>query len=265
MRSSPIHSEADQAVSHYNGANDRPDQPIAMKKPPKLGDASSSVQEFLERWPWYRALAPDLRKLALDTAVERTADAGEYIAHAGQPSAHWYGLIRGILQMYVVGADGSETTLYCQREGEWGGEGSLLKRELRRYDLRALTQSHICMIPAETFEALRQSSLEFNHFLCDTMNARMGEFVGMLAASRLRGPEMQVACALLMLANTRTSDAQEFSIPQHELALISGLSRQRVNIALSVFRNLGLVRGEAHKSPLIVDVPRLRHYVVSND
>ena len=57
----------------------------------------SSVPEFLEKWPWYRALAPELRALTLDTAIERTADSGEYIARAGQPSAHWYGLIRGIL------------------------------------------------------------------------------------------------------------------------------------------------------------------------
>ena len=114
-------------------------------------------------------------------------------------------------------------------------------------------------------ETLRQSSIEFNHFLCDIMNARMGEFVGMLAASRLRGPEMQVARALLMLADDRSSDAQEFSIPQHELALISGLSRQRVNMALSAFRRLGLVRGESHKGPLVVDVPHLRRYVVAED
>lgn len=236
-----------------------------MRTPSREPALPSSVPEFLEKWPWYRALAPELRALTLDTAIERTADSGEYIARAGQPSAHWYGLIRGILQMYVVGADGSETTLYCQREGEWGGEGSLLKREMRRYDLRALTQAHLCMVPAATFETLRQSSIEFNHFLCDIMNARMGEFVGMLAASRLRGPEMQVARALLMLADDRSSDAQEFSIPQHELALISGLSRQRVNMALSAFRRLGLVRGESHKGPLVVDVPHLRRYVVAED
>ena len=224
-----------------------------------------SVPDFLETWAWYRALTPELRTLTLTTTVEKTAAAGEYIALAGQPSTHWYGLIRGILQMYVVGADGAETTLYCQREGQWGGEGSLLKQEMRRYDLRALTPSRLCMVPAQTFEKLRRSSIEFNHFLCDTMNARMGEFVGMLAASRLRGPEMQVARALLMLADDRRGDEQEIALSQHELALISGLSRQRVNMALSKFRERGLVRGEPHKSPLIVDLPRLRHYVVTDD
>jgi CRP-like cAMP-binding protein len=122
-------------------------------------------------------------------------------------------------------------------EGEWGGEGSLLKKEMRRYDLRALTPSNLCMVPLETFETLRRSSIEFNHFFCDIMNARMGEIVGMLEASRLRGPEMQVARALLMLADDQRAEAQEFSIPQHELALISGLSRQRVNIAINAFKN----------------------------
>jgi CRP/FNR family cyclic AMP-dependent transcriptional regulator len=236
-----------------------------MKTPLKEPSSPSSLPAFLEKWPWYRALSPDLRTLTVDTTVERTVDAGEYVARAGSPSAHWYGLMRGILQMYVAGAGGSETTLYCLREGEWGGEGSLLKKEMRRYDLRALTQSHLCMVPAKTFETLRRSSIEFNHFLCDIMNARMGEFVGMLAASRLRGPEMQVARALLMLANDGGSDTQELAVPQHELALISGLSRQRVNMALSAFRRRGLVRGEPHKAQLVVDLRRLRHYVVNDD
>lgn len=222
---------------------------------------SASLREFLERWPWYSALSAELRALVLNTVSERTAGPGDYIARSGEPSTHWYGLIRGFLQMYVVGSDGAETTLYCMREGEWGGDGSLLKREMRRYDLRSLTPSQLCLIPAETFEALRQSSIAFNHFLCEIMNERMGAFVGMLEASRLRAPEMRLARALLMLANPRGGGSQELSIPQHELALICGLSRQRVNAALSEFKRQGLVRSESQKSALIIDMLRLRSYV----
>ena len=199
----------------------------------------------------------------MNTVSERTAGPGDYIARSGEPSAHWYGLIRGFLQMYVVGADGAETTLYCMREGEWGGDGSLLKKEMRRYDLRSLTPSHLCLIPADTFEALRQSSIAFNHFLCEIMNERMGVFVGMLEASRLRAPEMRLARALLMLAAPNGGSSQELSLPQHELALICGLSRQRVNVAISEFKRQGLVRSESHKSALIVDLPGLRSYVLS--
>ena len=223
----------------------------------------SGLLPFLERWPWYHALPIELQRLLLQTTIERSAAAGEYIARAGEPCLHWYGLARGILQMYVLAADGSETTLYCLREGEWGGEGSLLKKELRRYDLRAMTPAHVYMVPATTFEALRQSSIAFNHFLCDILNERMGTFVGMLEATRLLGPEMRVARGLLMLAHHTATRAQELSIPQHELALICGLSRQRVNMALGGFRRMGFVRNDAHKSILLVDLPRLRAYVTN--
>jgi CRP-like cAMP-binding protein len=222
---------------------------------------AAGLLEFLERWLWYRALSGDLRRLILDTTVARTAAAGEYIARAGEPCEHWYGLLRGFLQMYVLGADGAETTLYCLREGQWGGEGSLLKKELRRYDLRALTPSHIFTVPVATFETLRRSSIEFNHFLCDIMNERMGVFVGMLEASRLLGPDLRVARGLLMLSG-QVEHAQELLIPQHELALICGLSRQRVNMAISEFKRLGLVRSEVHKGIVLVDAARLRAYVM---
>ena len=219
------------------------------------------MQEFLERWQWYRQLPTDLRLLVSETIEERTVGPGEYIARAGEPCLHWYGLMRGFLQMYVVGADGAETTLYCLREGEWGGEGSLLKREKRLYDLRSLTPCHIGLVPASTFETLRQSSIEFNQFLCDNLNERMGVFVGMLAASRLLRPEMRVARTLLMLAEKAGGDAQALSIPQHELALICGLSRQRVNIAISELRRHGLVESEPSKGLLLVYVVALRSYI----
>lgn len=199
----------------------------------------------------------------MQTATERTAEPGDYIAREGMPSLHWYGLLRGYLQMYVVGSDGAETTLYCLREGDWGGDGSLLKKELRRYDLRALTAAHICLIPAQTFETLRNASIPFNHFLTETMNARMGAFVTMLAASRLLGPELRVARGLLMVANDHASGTQELAISQHELALICGLSRQRVNVALSEFKRRGLVSIEPNKGQLIAHIPGLRSYVVA--
>jgi CRP/FNR family transcriptional regulator, cyclic AMP receptor protein len=234
-----------------------------MNTRPTAPEQRLDLPGFLAKWPWFRALPVELRALTLETVTERVASAGEYIAHAGDPSTHWYGVVRGYLQMYVVGPDGAETTLYCLPEGEWGGDGSLLKKEILQYDLRALTPAHICLMPAQTFETLRRSSFEFNHFLCDTMNARMGVFVGMLVASRLLGPEVRVARALLMLADTKRDDSQELAISQHEIALISGLSRQRVNVALSVFTQRGFVQTEARKGHLVVHVSQLRRYVIA--
>lgn len=227
------------------------------------GPQSSSIAQFLERWAWYRDLPLELRTLTLKSAIEHRAEPGDYIAREGTPSAYWYGLLQGYLQMYVVGSDGSETTLYCLREGEWGGDGSLLKKEIRRHDLRALTAAHICLIPAHTFETLRNASIPFNHFLSDIMNARMGTFVTMLVASRLLTPEQRVARGLLMVTKERVDGMQSLAISQHELALICGLSRQRVNVALAEFKRLGMVSIELNKGVLFADVQRLRLYVMT--
>ena len=220
---------------------------------------------FVENCAWYRNLPHDLRSLVRQTTWEKSAAAGDTIARTGEPCTHWYGLMRGVLQMYVVGSDGTETTLYCLREGEWGGEGSLLKDEPRRYDLRALTPSHLCMLPRQTFDTLRGASIEFNHFLCDLMNARMGVFVGMLAASRLQGPEMQVAKGLMMLVDFDGPDEQELAVSQHDLALICGLSRQRVNMAISVFKRRDIVRSQPNRSALVVRADRLRGFVTAEN
>ena len=229
-----------------------------MSAPP-----SDDITRFLESWTWYRQLPANLRALTLSTASEQRAEPGDYVAREGTPCTHWYGLLQGYLQMYVVGSDGSETTLYCLRTGEWGGDGSLLKKELWRYDLRALTTAQICRIPAPTFQALRNASLPFNHFLSEIMNARMGAFVSMLVASRLLKPELRVARGLLMVANERDDGLQALAVSQHELALICGLSRQRVNVALGEFKRLGLVGIEPNKGMLFVDVQRLRVYVTT--
>lgn len=57
---------------------------------------------------------------------------------------HCIGVIEGLLQMFVVGGNGRDMILSCIAEGEWCGEGSLLKRELRRYHAIALRPSRWC-------------------------------------------------------------------------------------------------------------------------
>lgn len=225
--------------------------------------SSNVIRSYLANFSWFQDLSLELRDLTLGTATEKRAQAGDYIAREGMPCQHWYGLLKGYLQMYVVGADGSETTLYCLSEGQWGGEGSLLKKEMRRYDLRALTTAHICLIPASTFEILRKESIQFNHYLVEIMNARMGAFVTMLVASRLLSPELRVARGLMMVANQHLKGMQRLAVSQHELSLICGLSRQRVNMALADFKRLDIVAIEPKKGMIDVDVLKLRMYALN--
>lgn len=219
-----------------------------------------TLASFLNAAGWYRALALNHQKLVLSKAQLREIAAGDCLAHAGDPSEHWYGVLRGLLQMYVVGAEGDATTLFCLQQDEWGGDGSLLKNEPMRYDLRALVPSLVCLVPKPVFDGLRRESIIFNQHLSEIMNRRMGAFVGMLAATRLLGPEARVARALMMVTRS-SAEVEQLNLAQHELGRIAGLSRQRVNQAISALRHQQVVLSEAKAPYLIVDRKRLQMFL----
>ncbi len=205
--------------------------------------ASIDVQAgFLRQAVWFKSLPDPMQALVLATAYERSVRAGECIAHAGERSGQWFGVVHGLLQMSVSGLGGDETTLHCLRENEWGGEGSLLKHEARRYNVVAVVPSRVCLVPADTFYTLHREVVSFNHFLLDNLNERMGVAVGLLADARLCSPERRVAKCLLMLVERRAPSTLPIPIQQNDLALICGLSRQRTNRALSSLQRARLVR-----------------------
>lgn len=218
------------------------------------------LAQVLDQSPWYLMLEEYLQQLVQRTSSEKLVPAGGVIVRAGDPSTHWMGVINGLVQMSVMGADGRETTLGCVDEMQWCGEGSLLKREPRRYDAVALRPSRIALVPIDTFLQLREASLPFNHYLQDLMNARMSSFIATLEADRLLGPEQRVAkCVATLCRHMRGNAEIALDITQHDLALICGLSRQRTNACLQMLVQLGLVRVE-FKSLQVVNLEDLKKY-----
>jgi CRP-like cAMP-binding protein len=216
--------------------------------------------QVLEQTPWYITLEEEQQQLVQRSSSEKLVPIGGLIVRAGDPSIHWMGVIKGLVQMSVIGTDGRETTLGCVDEAQWCGEGSLLKRERRRYDAIALRPSRIALVPIDTFLQLRNVSLPFNHYLQDLMNARMSSFIGTLEADRLLGPEQRVAKCVATLCRQVQGNADiALDITQHDLALICGLSRQRTNACLQVLVQLGHIRVE-FKSVRVVSLADLIDY-----
>ena len=218
------------------------------------------LDQILEQTPWYLLLDDELQQLVQRSVSEKRVPIGGVIVRVGDPSVHWIGVVRGLVQMSVTGADGRETTLGCVNESQWCGEGSLLKRERRRYDAIALRPSRIALVPIDTFLVLRDVSLPFNHYLQDLMNTRMSSFIGTLEADRLLGPEQRVAkCVATLCRHVQGNTDIALNITQQDLALICGLSRQRTNACLQVLVQLGHIRLE-HKSLQVTNLKGLNDY-----
>ena len=219
------------------------------------------VTRIIEESTWGRLLTLEERQRVLAAASERRVPALGYAARMGEPVTHWIGLAEGLLKMSITSEDGRICTLTGLSCAAWFGEGSLIKRETRRYDVVALRPSRLVLLPQSCFEWLRHTSLPFNHYLQNLLNARLGLFIGMLEYGRLLDADAQVARCLAALFNPDLyPDPPPFvDLRQGEIGLLCGLSRQRVNQALRRLADAGLVQLHA-RGLSVLDIDGLRGF-----
>lgn len=219
----------------------------------------------LDSHDWFTALDARHQTLLRADSVLRHYEAGAFITRRGEPSAHWIGVHTGLIKLAVYNADGRGATFSGVPAGGWCGEGSVLKRELRRYDVVAVRASRIILVPVDLFHLLLAESLSFNAFVIRQLNERMGQFIATIQNQRLLAVDAQVAQAIAQLFHPmlypRTSSVLELS--QEEIGLLTGISRQRVNQALGHLAELNLI-SIAYQSIRVVDLDGLRRYGVAS-
>ncbi len=227
--------------------------------PPCTGHAA-----LLSRHEWFAALAPGHQALAARQLVVQDFAAGAFIAHRGEPSRYWIGVETGLIKLAVYTPDGRGCTFSGVPAGGWCGEGSVIKREARRYDVIAIRDSRMALVPDTVFHTLLSESLPFASFVVRQLNERMGQFIATVQNERLLSVDARVAQAVAQLFHPalypRTSAVLELS--QEEIGLLTGLSRQRVNQALRRLAADGMV-DLSYQSIRVTDLERLRHFGLS--
>jgi len=198
----------------------------------------------------------------LEALTEHDVPMGHHVCRKGEPVSAWFGVISGLVKLGSVSPEGKTVTYTGVTAGGWFGEGSLLKKELRRYDAVALRDTRIAALPRTTFLWLLAHSIPFNRFILDQLNERLAQMISLVDSDRMRDPEARVAHCLASLFNAQLYPGTEnyLQISQEEIGHLSGLSRQRVNHALQVLQDKGLLRVE-HIGVTVVNLSALRRVV----
>ena len=223
--------------------------------------AAVSLESMLRDSLWARSLAPDLVDRVLAATVERQVAAGHYVCRKGEPVSHWIGIVEGLVKMASLSRSGKLTTFTGLPAGAWFGEGSLLKSEPRRYDVIALRDSRVALMPRAMFDELLDSSIAFNRFLLLQLNERLGQFIGQVEHDRLLDVDARVARCLAAMYNPYLypGTGADLALSQEEIGYLSGVSRQRVNQALKTLAGAGLLRIE-YGRVVVLDLPGLRNF-----
>jgi CRP-like cAMP-binding protein len=216
----------------------------------------------LDAIPWLRLLKPDERQRAVDDLRISEAQLGEFVCRMGRPVTYWFGVVDGLLKMSADNAEGQTMTFTGVPPGGWFGEGTALKREVYRYNIQPLRKSLVAGLHVDTFHWLLDHSIGFNRFVMNQLNERLGQFIAAREIDRLNNPDIRVARSLASLFNPALYPGvgAVLRITQQELAYLVGLSRQRVNEALTALAEQGSIRVE-YGGLRILDLQALRSQV----
>jgi CRP/FNR family cyclic AMP-dependent transcriptional regulator len=222
---------------------------------------TTALADMLRESLWARSLTAAQMQRVETSMVERRVEAGGYVCRKGEPVEHWIGIVEGLVKMAGLSATGKLTTFTGLPAGAWFGEGSLLKDEPRRYDVVALRDSLVALMPRATFTALLDENIAFNRFLLLQLNERLGQFIGQIEHDRLLSVEARVARCLAAMFNSYLypATAMRLTLSQEEIGYLSDLSRQRVNQALKALEHARLVE-VAYGGIVVLDLPGLRSF-----
>ena len=200
----------------------------------------------LEAIPWIHLLNSDERTRAAQDLKVADAAPGETLCRTGRPVTYWFGVIDGLLKMSTDNAQGQTMTYTGIPPGGWFGEGTALKREAYRYNIQALRKSRVAGLHVDTFHWLLDHSIAFNRFVMNQLNERLGQFIAAREIDRMNNPDVRVARSLAALFNPvlYPGVGEVLRITQQELAYLVGLSRQRVNEALTTLASQGSIAVE---------------------
>ena len=201
------------------------------------------IDDLLDNSPWIHGLTLEEQEVVRREMIVKVIPADGFVCHRGDPSDYWFGLISGLVKMNNVSLTGKAVTLLGIPAGVWFGEGSLLKDEPRKYDVVALRQSELALLPKAIFNWLLDNNLSFNRYLLGLLNNRLGQFIAAVENERLLDVEARVARSLASMFETQLSPVfnQSLQISQEELGNLAGISRQRANAALKILEENGLL------------------------
>ena len=121
--------------------------------------------EFRELAFWTEGLSETEFERAQRGLIERTYAAGTTICHRGDRFDYWTGVASGLLKISAISKSGKAITFAGVGSGGWFGEGTVLKKEPRKYDLVALRDTRLLMLNPATFDWLFENSVAFNRYL----------------------------------------------------------------------------------------------------
>lgn len=141
----------------------------------------------------FAGLAPaDLNDVAEITAV-KTLETGQYLFHEGEPSAGFYIVQRGAINVHRVNSVGKEQVIRIFRAGESFAEATLATMAGYPGDGRAVEPSQVLLVQKAGFVSLLRRHPDLGLRMLASMSLHLRSLVGQLEDMTLKDVETRLA------------------------------------------------------------------------
>ncbi len=187
--------------------------------------------------------------------------AGEFIFARGDPGAEIYLVLEGRVRFSVFSVDGRSLSFNHARAGEIFGEIAALDGGVRTADAIALSRVQTMTLPQTALNRLIEMNPRIARAAIAFLCRRLRVMSERSEAIALRPVHVRLARFLMSELKVRELSGQvanaplDLEMPQNELALLMGASRQKVNAALAYLEKAGAVKRT--KGLLVCDAKEL--------
>lgn len=219
-------------------------EPAAARRAP-LDEPLARWQPVLDADLWFRQCPAALRAALLRLARPLQLAPGQALFARGQVAEGLCCVLQGALRVGAVQADGSESVLAFIEPGQWFGEISLIDGRPRTHDAVADGATLVLLVPQAALLGWLQAHPAHWRAIAELACAKLRMLFGVLEDIAHLPLEGRLARRLWLVAHGYGGRSgpprQLLRLPQEQLALMLGVSRQSANKALRALEGRGLI------------------------
>jgi CRP/FNR family transcriptional regulator, cyclic AMP receptor protein len=204
------------------------------------------------------SVPPEVDALLLGASRIRTMVRSEAVFAQGSEPLGMFRVIQGTLRVNSLYASGRQIFLAQLTPGDWFGEVPLLDGLPRTYDVRAVSQANIAVLPASAFWQIIESRPDVLLAITRLICARFRMALDWAGNAILDPLPVRLANRLVSLVSPLGDGKTPcLKVSQENIAQQLGVSRQSVNRQLRIWESEGVL-SIRYGALSILDLQRLR-------
>lgn len=196
---------------------------------------------LLEKQAFWPHLTPSEQQCIRDHVLSSHFSAGEAIKLGGNNCIGPLFVVRGILRVYLLSADGREATIYRLRQGDACMLSASCMLSAITFDVQidAETDCDLLIIPTTLFADLMSHNLYVENYVYRNSSERLSDLIQ--AVERMFFLTLRQRIAAFLIDESATNGTDCLTLTQEQLARAIGSAREAVSRSLKQLAQSGSI------------------------